>query len=147
MSAGHVGLIIGDDNGNKATQTLIDEVQALMGTSGEGIAPIGHTVTVSTSTDFTINVAAGIKLKTGTSFAVVQPVVVETITNYINSIGFNDTTVFYAKLVAAILNAHESIIDVGTVTMNGVSTNLSLTKTYASYQVPVLGTVTVTNAT
>lgn len=147
MGAGHVGIIIGDDNGNKATQTLIDEVQALMGTDGNGIAPIGHTVTVATSTDLTVNVAAGIKLKPGASFAVVQPVVESTITEYINGIGFNDTTVFYAKLVAAILNSHESIIDVGTVSMNGASVNLSLTKTFANYQVPVLGTVTVTDAT
>lgn len=147
MEAGHVGIIIGDDNGNKATQTLIDAVQALMGVNGSGIAPIGHTVTVATSTDLTVNVAAGIKLKSGASFDVVQPVVVSTISDYINNIGFNDTTVFYAKLVAAILNSHESIIDVGTVTVNGASVNLSLTKTFANYQVPVLGTVTVTNAT
>lgn len=144
MTAGHVGLTIGDDNGNKATQTLIDEVQALMGTDGNGIAPIGHTVTVGTSTDLTVDVAAEIKIKTGASFDIIQPIVISTITDYINNIGFTDETVFYAKLVAAILNCSGSIMDVGTVTMNSVSTNLALTKAFAAYQVPVLGTVTVT---
>jgi uncharacterized phage protein gp47/JayE len=147
MGAGNVGVVIGDDNGNKATQTLIDTVQNLMGVDGSGIAPIGHTVTVGTSTDLTVNVAAGIKIKSGASFSTVQTIVTQTITDYINNIGFNDSTVFYAKLVSAILNCSDSITDVGTVTINGASTNLSLTKTFANYQVPVLGTVTVTNAT
>lgn len=144
MTAGHVGLIIGDDNGNKATETLIDEVQALMGVDGNGVAPIGHTVTVGTSTDLTVNVVAEIDIKTGASFDIIQPIVVSTITDYINNVGFKDETVFYAKLVADILNCHESVVDVGTVTMNGSSANLSLAKTFENYQVPVLGTVTVT---
>lgn len=144
QGAGNVGIVIGDDNGNKATQTLIDKVQALMGTDGNGIAPIGHTVTVCTSTDLTVDVSAAIKLKTGTSFEAVKPIVVQTITDYINNIGFKDTIVFYAKLVAAILNCHDSIVDVGTVTMNSASANIVLTKTFANYQVPILGAVTVT---
>jgi len=147
MGIGNVGIVIGDDNGNKATTTLVSTVQALMGVDGSGIAPIGHTVTVGTSTDLTVNVAAGVKIKSGSSFAVIQPIVVQTITDYINNVDFNDATVFYAKLVAAILNCHASIMDVGTVTMNSTSTNLSLTKTFANYQVPVLGTVSVTQVT
>lgn len=147
MTVGHVGLIIGDDNGNKATSTLISTVQALMGSDGSGLAPVGHMVTVGTSTDLTVNVAAGVKIKSGASFAIIQPIVVQTITDYINNVDFNDSTVFYAKLVAAILNCHDSIMDVGTVEMNSTSTNLSLTKTFANYQVPILGTVTVTQVT
>ena len=144
MGAGNVGIIIGDAQGNKATQTLIDTVQSLMGVNGSGIAPIGHTVTVGTSTDLTVNVAAAVKIKVGSSFAIVQPIVVQTITDYIANIGFTDETVFYAKLQAAILNCNENIVDIGTVTLNGVSANIALTKTYAAYQVPVVGTVTVT---
>jgi uncharacterized phage protein gp47/JayE len=147
QGAGNVGVVIGDDNGDKATKMLIDKVQALMGTNGNGIAPIGHTVTVCTSTDLTVSVSAAIKLKIGASFEAVKPVVTKTITDYINNIGFNDTTVFYAKLVAAILNCHDSIVDVGTVAMNGSSSNITLTKTVSNYQVPVLGTVTVTQVT
>lgn len=144
---GNVGLIIGDAQGNKATQTLVDKVQVLMGTKGDGIAPIGHTVTVGTSVDLPVSISASIKIKSGSNFSIIQPIVAHTITDYIENIGFTDETVFYAKLVAAILNSHESILDVGTVTMNGAATNIALVKTYANYQVPTVGTVTVTEAT
>lgn len=144
---GNVGLIIGDEQGNRATQTLIDEVQNLMGVNGSGIAPIGHTVTVGTSTDLPVNTDAEIKIRPEASFAIIQPIVEQTITNYIESIGFTDETVFYAKLVAAILNCSDQIMDVGTVTMNGVSSNIALNKTYGNYQVPTVGTVTVMEVT
>lgn len=144
MGAGQVGIIIGDDLGNKASPELINQVQNLMGTNGNGIAPIGHTVTVSTSVDLPINVAAQIKIKIGGSFAIVKPIVEQVIVDYIETVGFNDPTVFYAKLVANILNAHESIVDVGSVTMNGQVENISLNKTFDNYQVPVVGTVVVT---
>lgn len=147
MGAGNVGLIIGDEQGNTATQTLIDTVQAAMGTNGDGIAPIGHTVIVGTSVDLTVNVSAEIRLKSGASFAIVEPAVEQAITDYINGLDFAAETVFYAKLVADILNAHESIVDVGTVTMNGASANLSLQKSFAAYQVPVVGTITVSEVT
>lgn len=144
MGAGKVGIVIGDEQGNTATPTLVDKVQQLIGVDGTGIAPIGHTVTVMTSTDLTINIVAEIKLKTGASFEIVKPVVTLAIQDYINGVAFTDPTVFYAKLVATVLNAHEAILDVGTVTMNGVSANIALEKTYTTYQVPVIGTVTVT---
>lgn len=143
MGPGNVGLIIGDEQGNTATETLIDTVQAAMGTNGDGIAPIGHTVTVGTSDDLAVNVSAQVRLKTGASFAIVKPVVEQAVTDYINGIDFAAETVFYAKLVADILNAHESIVDVGTVTINGASSNLTLEKAFANYQVPVIGTITV----
>lgn len=112
--------------------------------NGLGIAPIGHTVTVKTSTDFVVNVAAQIRLKSGTSLALVMPTVQETITAYISSIRFKEEIVFYAKLVANILNCHDSIIDVGIVTMNGAAQNITLEKTYESYQIPAIGTITIT---
>ena len=104
-TAGQVGLVIGDTQGNTASAAKVAEVQSLMGTDGDGIAPIGHTVTVKTSTDLEVNVAAAVKIKTGSSFSVVQPIVVQAITDYINSVGFTDETVYYAKLQAAQLQS------------------------------------------
>ena len=144
QGAGNVGIIIGDEQGNRATQTLIDKVQSLMGTNGDGIAPIGHIVTVGTSVDLSVNVIAEIKIRPEASFEVIQPIVAQTITDYIQNIGFTDETVFYAKLIAAILNCSDQIMDVGTVTMNGESENIALNKSYGNYQVPTVGTITVT---
>lgn len=147
MGAGRVGLIIGDEQGNTATQTLVNKVQAVMGTDGDGIAPIGHTVTVGTSVNLPVNVTAQIRLRAGAGLELVKPSVEQAIADYIGSIDFAAETLFYAKLVANILNAHESIVDVGTVTMNGASANLSLQKSFAAYQVPTIGTITVSEVT
>lgn len=143
MGAGKVGLVIGDEQEHAATEELIGKVQEKMGTDGDGIAPIGHTVTVKTGTALAVNVSAQIKLKTGSSFDLVKPIVEQAITDYIEGIGFADQTVFYAKLVAEILNSHESILDVGTVTINNQGKNLTLSKTYTSFQLPTVGTITV----
>lgn len=144
MGPGRVGLVIGDEQGNRASQELVDRVQNLMGVDGNGIAPIWHTVTVGTSVDLAVDVAAPVRLKTGASFEIVRPVVEETVRKYIEDIGFTDQTVFHAKLVAAILGCHESILDVGAVTLNGAAANIALTKTFENYQVPTVGTITVT---
>ena len=146
-AAGQVGLVIGDTQGNTASAAKVAEVQALMGTDGDGIAPIGHTVTVKTSTDLSVDVAAAVRVKTGSSFAIIQPIVVQAITDYINAIGFADETVFFAKLQAVILDCHPDIVDIGTVTINGASANLALEKTFETYQVPTVGTITVTEVT
>lgn len=144
MGAGNVGLMIGDEAGNRASGTLVDEVQALYGTAGDGLAPIGHNVTVATCVDLAVNVTASLVLKSGTSMAVVQPLVEAAIADYIENIAFDAGVVFYAKLVAEILGAHDAILDVGSVTMNGAAANITLEKTFANYQVPVVGTITVT---
>ena len=146
MGAGNVGLMIGDENGNQASSTLVDDVQEIFGSDGDGLAPIGHTVTVATCADLTVDVSASLVLKSGTSFEVVQPLVESAISDYIDGVAFDGTVVFYAKLVAAILNAHSSILDVGAVTMNGAAANITLSKTFANYQVPVVGTIAVTEA-
>lgn len=144
MGPGRVGLVIGDEQGNRASQELVGRVQELMGVNGDGIAPIWHTVTVGTSVDLPVNVAAPVRLRTGASFEIVQPRVEDTVRAYIEDIGFTDQTVFHAKLVAAILGCHESILDVGAVTMNGAAANIALNKTFDSYEVPTIGTITVT---
>ena len=144
MGAGNVGLMVGDEAGNRASATLVSEVQALYGTAGDGLAPIGHTVTVATCVDLVINVAASLMLKSGSSMAVVQPLVEAAIANYLENIAFDAGVVFYAKLVAEILGAHDAILDVGTVTMNGGAGNITLVKSFKNYQVPVVGTITVT---
>ena len=143
QGAGNVGVVIGDEFGNKATQTLIDTAQVLFGINGNGIAPIGHTVLVSTSIDIEVSVVAEIRVRIGDSFEITKPIVQQTITQYIETIKFTDETIFYAKLVAEILNCHESIVDVGVVTMNGLTSNVSLQKTYSNYQVPIVGTIVV----
>jgi uncharacterized phage protein gp47/JayE len=147
MGKGNVGLVVGDENSNRATQTLVDKVQVLMGEDGNGIAPIGHTVHVTTCTDLNVNVTAGIRLKNGYTFSQVEPVVNEAIRSYIDNIGFNDDTIYHAKLVSEMLTSHEGIIDAINVTMNGSGENIKLIKEYANYQVPLPGNIVLNEVT
>ena len=143
LGPGQVGLVIADEQGEPAAQELITRVEERIGVNGDGIAPIGHTVTVRTSTAKAVDIAAQLVLKSGASLEVVKPYAEKAIKGYIASIGFDEPTVFYARLVSAILTSHESILDVGTVTLGGGSANLALSKTFDSYQVAKTGTITV----
>lgn len=143
MGAGRVGIVIADEEDRSATPTLVGKVQALMGQDGDGIAPIGHTVLVKTSSDLPLTVAVSIRLQVGASFAIAKPFVEAAVADYIKGISFHEPTVFYAKLVSTILSSHEAIVDVGTVSINGTAGNLPLDKSYEGYQVPVVGSITV----
>lgn len=143
MGAGRVGIVLADEEDRSATPTLVEKVQGMMGQAGDGIAPIGHTVLVKTSSDLPLDVAVALRLKTGASFAIVEPFVTKAVEEYIKGISFNEPTVFYAKLVATILNSHEAIVDVGDVTVNGAAGNIPLEKSFEGYQVPVVGNITV----
>jgi len=145
MGEGNVGLMIGDDLGNKASSELVAKVQSMFPEDGSGLAVIGHNVSVATSTDFEVSVDVGLTLKTGTSIDIVAPIAKAAIESYIENMEFEIPTVFYAKVVSEVLNSHEAILD-ATVTVNGGAVNISLSKTFDNYQVPVIGTVTVTEA-
>lgn len=145
LVAQKVVLMISDEQGNKASQELINKVQALYSHSNpETLAPIGADITVSTSTDLAINVTGQIKIKAGESFEVVKPIVEQAIKSYIENIGFTDSIVYYAKLVTEMLNANSSVVDVQNVKMNDVAENIILTKNWDNYQVPTVGTITLT---
>jgi len=138
-----VVLMISDEQGNKASQELISKVQALYDTNNpETLAPVGADVTVSTSTDIAINVTGKIKVKTGENFEVVKPIAEQAIRNYIENISFTDDIVYYAKLITEMLNSNSAVVDVQNVTINGLSENVTLIKSWDNYQVPTVGTIT-----
>ena len=132
------------ENLNWIAPVLAGVITALVmfGQYGLGLAPIGHTVTVKTSTDLAVNVTGSIKLRPGESFDVVKELVEDAVSEYIGGIGFTEETVYYAKLVANMLGASTAIRDVQNVTINGQSANIDLVKTFTNYQVPILGTIT-----
>ena len=144
LGPGQVGLVIADEQGEPAAQELITRVEKRIGVNGDGIAPIGHTVTVRTSTAKAVDIAAQLVLKSGASLEVVKPYAEKAIKGYIASIGFDEPTVFYARLVSAILTSHESILDVGAVTLAGGTANLPLSKDFNQYETAKTGAVAIT---
>lgn len=124
--------------------------------SGEGIgmAPIGAQVTMATPSSVTVNIAATLSLS-GTTIESVQTLINTAIGKYLTEIrtewgtpdaGNNySSTVFLARVIAAILTV-SGVTNVSSVTINGSAADLVLTETASTQQVPVLGTVTLTEA-
>ena len=110
-----------------------------------GMAPIGHDVTVTTSTPLNISVAATITLEAGVSFAIVEPQIEAAISEYISSIKFSDTLLYIARLTAVMLDV-DGVLDVSDVTINGDNANLEFSKTAALFQTPGTLTCTLTEA-
>lgn len=145
---GTVKLMICDTKGNAASAELVELVQnKFMPLNAEGLgtglAPIGHNVTVSTSTDFIINVEADIKPEGGYSLADLKPQIEEAIKDYIDNIPFKESLLYVARVIAAILNVPH-VLDVSDIKLNGAMANIALDKTSTSFQTPLTGTIALT---
>lgn len=138
MGAGNVGLVIADEQGGPASDELIGEVEAIFcgDTTGNGIAPIGHTVMVNTCEWIDLNISVALTLKEGTSLEIVAPFAQQAATEYINQMKFEDSTVFAARIISAILACHDAVLDVSQLLINDVSGNLALDKEFDRWQIP-----------
>lgn len=122
-----------------ATPELIEQFQDYLDPGstgmGDGKAPIGAIVTVTTASEVSINVSAKITLKDGyDNYNSVQPAIEE----YLNQLAYKGSLVSYIGIGAAILNA-EGVSSVSEVTVNGGVSDIRL----ADEQIPKLGTLDV----
>ena len=111
-------------------------------------------VTVSAPTAVAVNVAATVTLASGYSLGQVTPLIEEAISSYLDSIrkawdtqlGTYEVSysadVYYARILAAILSV-TGVLNVPTLTLNGGTLDLQLTETGALQQIPVEGTVSI----
>ena len=143
---GTVKLTILDSNYDKASDTLVAFVQNAIDPSpqgnGYGVAPIGHTVTVDTVENVTVNVSATFTFDTGYTWQQLQAQATEKLVEYMLELrkdwaGQSVLIVRIAQLETRFLSI-EGIIDVSGTSINGEASNLQLT----AYQVPVEGTIT-----
>lgn len=129
--------ILGASN-RKATKELVDEFQEYLDPNcegmGNGVAPIGAFVTVSTATEVPINVTATIQLKDGYSEAFG---IDEAISNYLSSIAYNKTQISYMTIGAVILGV-DCVESVSGLTINDSTNDITL----GSEEIPVLGSGT-----
>ena len=141
---GTVKLIIIDSEYNVATPTLVASVQEQIDPSpqgeGNGIAPIGHSVTVTTPEEFVVNVRTKITLNEGYSWSQLQQVVRETLEEYFLELrkGWEagNIVIRISQIENRILNI-AGVLDVTNTQLNGISNNLSV----AQEKLPVLGGV------
>jgi uncharacterized phage protein gp47/JayE len=123
-----------------AVQEAIDPVPS---GEGLGIAPIGHRVNVISVTACAINVTADVAPVSGTTVVEAQAQADTAISAYLQSISFTETVVRIARIETLLLNL-DAVVDVANTKINGVAANLALSATYELYEVPELGTVTLT---
>ena len=140
-----------------ASPTLVENVQTAIDPIvnqgfGLGMAPIGAQVTVATASEVDINISATLLLSPGYSIEQVQPLVEQQIENYLLSVRQEwDTNVsptgvqyaanvYVARVTAAIVGA-TGVVNVQSLTLNGGTADITLTETGTVQQIPVKGTV------
>lgn len=140
-----------------ASEELVQSVQTAIDPptsgSGLGLAPIGAQVTIVAPTEQTVNVTATLTLAAGYDLEQVQPLVEASIEAYLLSVRqawgnqLGSTTVEYAadvylsRVTAAIVGT-TGVVNATNVQINGGTEDLILTETGTTQQVPVIGTVT-----
>lgn len=142
---GTVLLTILNSEFNKASSTLIQTVQNEIDPTpqgeGLGIAPIGHTVTVRTVDEITININTRITFQEGYSWIGRKTAITEAINAYmleIRKTWANEiaSVIRTSQIETRILNI-TGVIDVADTTINGSPSNLLLD----TYAIPILGVI------
>lgn len=142
---GTVKLIIIDSEFNKATTTLVNKVQEQIDPppqgEGNGIAPIGHTVTVTTPDELTVSVNLRVTLNEGYNWSQLKPKITETLEEYFLELRQNwengNVVVRISQIENRVLNL-DGVLDVADTKLNGVAGNLAVEQE----KLPILGGVT-----
>jgi len=153
---GSVKLSVIDAEYNIITNDFITTLQNMIDPTpqgtGLGLAPIGHTVTVTTPTEKTIDITATVVLESGYTLGQVTPLIEEAIESYLLGLreiwGIADDlnnyalAVYIARINAAVLGV-AGIANITGTTINGLASDLTLTQDATTQELPVLGTVIV----
>lgn len=120
----------------KASDLLVQEFQEYLDPNvegmGNGVAPIGAFVTVTTADEVPINIKATVGLKTGyTDMTVIE----QALTDYFSEIAYEKNMVSYMSIGAVILNV-EGVETVDNLLVNNSTDNITLNEE----EIPVLGT-------
>lgn len=144
---GTVKIVFVDSDWGVPSSELVSFVQTALdpvGNQGEGdgIAPIGHVVTVQGVTGTTINVSFTLSFAPGYSWAVVEEAVKEAIRDYFNGLSkewdeHENLIVRVSQVETKVLSV-DGIVDITGTEINGSTQNITL----ASTAIPILGVVT-----
>lgn len=143
-----------------ASEDLVENVQNAVDPPpnqglGLGMAPIGAQVTVVSPTELTVNVSATLTLQSGYQIGQVQQPIEDAIEAYLLTVrqawdtNTSTTSVVYAadvylaRITAAIVGV-TGVVNATNVQLNGGTVDLTLTENGTTQQVPVIGTVTLT---
>ena len=103
------------------------------GGMGNGVAPIGAFVTVSTATEKTVNVAANVKLANGYS-EMNMPDIESKLTEFFSNVAYDKSVISFMSVGAAILDV-PGVEFVSNLTINGKSEDIIV----GNEEIPVMG--------
>lgn len=137
--------IVSSDYG-EATATLVDSVQQSLDPTrdgtGQGLAPIGHIVTVESAAASKVNITLNLTFRDGYSWASQKTAITSKIEEYLLELRTNwskeSTTIVRIAQIEARLLMLDSVMDTRDTLINGAASNLEL----ASEQIPTLGDIT-----
>ena len=143
--AGTVKLVIQDKNFEAASEQLIKAVQEVfdpnMDGMGDGIAPVGHRVTVDTVEEIEFEITTSITYDSGYDWATCQTSILQNLSSYFLSArkewSSKDGIIIRISAINTELLSVQGIIDVRGTTLNGQNENVVL----ESHQIPVMGGV------
>ncbi|WP_313132652.1 baseplate J/gp47 family protein [Anaerocolumna sp.] len=143
---GTVKLVIINSEFGKASDTLIDTVQTIIDPivnqgAGDGLAPIGHVVTVETVTETIIDISFSVTYQEGYSFEDIESYITTMIDSYFLELckawaDGDGLIVRISQLESKLLNI-TGVLDVTGTTINEAASNLVL----STDAIPVRGTV------
>jgi uncharacterized phage protein gp47/JayE len=132
---GTVKLVIINSDFSKASDSLVNDVQTTVDPvvnqgAGDGLAPIGHVVTVETVAESIVNISFTITYQEGYTFPDVESYIVEMVDTYLLELrktwADSDSLIIrISQLESRILNV-PGILDVTGTTINEAAANLSL---------------------
>ena len=112
---------------------------------GNGIAPIGHQVTVVSAQETSIAITSDVTYKTGYSAATCSAQILAAIEDYLKSLrkiwgsqSYTTTQRVYVSRIEALILGVDGVEDASGTTVNGSQTNLTIDWDH----IPVMGTVT-----
>lgn len=149
---GTVKVSIVDTEFNSVTDEFIENVQTIIDpitNSGEGygIAPIGHSVTVTTPTLEDINIELTISPKTDFTISSLIPFIEEELQNYIDEVKAQWVTDDILYIRTSYINYRimhiEGVFNVENILINGVNSDYELTQDSLNQKLPKLNEVVV----
>lgn len=149
---GTVKISVLDSQYNPITNEFKAEIKEIIDPTdkqgqGLGIAPIGHTVTIDTPTEVTVNITADVSLD-GVTVGQVESAVQESLSIYFLNVrkmwaDYNTIGIYISQVISRII-AVDGVLNVTNVELNGDDEDIELTSTASTQYVPVLGTITLT---
>lgn len=132
---GNVNIVVACADKSPVSDTLLDTCNDYFNGSDDtvGIAPIGHTVITHTANFVDLDISLAIQ--TNADFENTKTLALSNISDYISNFEFENTLISLNKILAQVF-LDPNVLDISSLTINGLAENFILTKEFTNFEVP-----------